>query len=112
MANDYRFDTVDEAVAAIKNGEMVVVSDDEDRENEGDVIVSAELATAEQINFIIKEARGLMCAPMVPERAEDLGLNIMIQNPNEKWGTAFTVSVDYKETSTGISAQDRAPYPE
>lgn len=108
MVNEHRFSTVDEAIAAIKNGEMIVVSDDEDRENEGDIIVSAELATVEQVNFIIKEARGLMCAPMSPERAEALGLNIMIQNPNEKWGTAFTVSVDYKETSTGISAHDRA----
>lgn len=106
--NELRFDPVSEAIEAIRKGEMVVVSDDEDRENEGDVILSAELATPEKINFIIKEARGLICAPMGPGVAERLGLNIMIENPDEKWGTAFTVSVDAKETSTGISAHERA----
>jgi len=99
---------IEEAVDAIKAGEMVIVVDDEDRENEGDIVMSAQLATPEKINFIIKEARGLLCVPMSGERAEKLDLHIMIENPNEKWGTAFTVSVDAKETSTGISAHDRA----
>lgn len=103
-----QLDTIDEAITAIKNGEMIIVVDDEDRENEGDLILSAELATAEQVNFIIKEARGLLCTPMSAERAEKLGLDIMIDDPNEKWGTAFTISVDATETSTGISAPDRA----
>lgn len=100
--------TIEEAVRAIKAGEMIIVVDDEDRENEGDLVMSAELANPEKINFIIKEARGLLCAPMSPELAEKFHLNIMAENPNEKWGTAFTVSVDAKETSTGISAYDRA----
>lgn len=103
-----QLNTIDEAITAIKNGKMIIVVDDEDRENEGDLILSAELATAEQVNFIIKEARGLLCTPMSAERAEKLGLDIMIDDPNEKWGTAFTISVDATETTTGISAQDRA----
>ncbi|OHD54495.1 MAG: bifunctional 3,4-dihydroxy-2-butanone 4-phosphate synthase/GTP cyclohydrolase II [Spirochaetes bacterium GWF1_51_8] len=106
--DNFEFDRLEDAIAAIRNGDMIVVADDEDRENEGDLIMAAELATPEKINFIIKEARGLLCAPMSPEIAERLELNIMIDHPNEKWGTAFTVSVDYKETSTGISAADRA----
>lgn len=102
------FNTLEEAIHAIQKGEMIVIVDDEDRENEGDVVMAAELATPEKINFIIKEARGLLCAPMPAMFAEHLGLDIMIDHPNEKWGTAFTVSVDHKETATGISAADRA----
>jgi 3,4-dihydroxy 2-butanone 4-phosphate synthase/GTP cyclohydrolase II len=109
MAVDKKnFNTFDEAIHAIQKGEIIVIVDDEDRENEGDVVMAAELATPEKINFIIKEARGLLCAPMPAMFTEHLGLNIMIDHPNEKWGTAFTVSVDHKDTATGISASDRA----
>ena len=109
MTSDKKgFNTLEEAIHAIQKGEMIVIVDDEDRENEGDVVMAAELATPEKINFIIGEARGLLCAPMPAMFAEHLGLNIMIDHPNEKWGTAFTVSVDHKDTATGISAADRA----
>lgn len=102
------FDSVETALEAIKRGEMIVVVDDEDRENEGDIILAAEKATPEKVNFILKEARGLLCAPMAPEIAERLHLPIMAQDADEKWGTAFTVSVDHKDTTTGISAYERA----
>ncbi len=99
--------SIDEAVQAIKDGEMIIVVDDEDRENEGDIILSAQLATPEKINFIIKEARGLLCTPMPENRAKNLGLDIMVQNSSEKWGTAFTISVDSVKATTGISAHER-----
>ncbi len=103
-----RLDTVEDAIKAIQQGEIIVVVDDEDRENEGDLMLSAELSTPEKINFLVKEARGLVCAPMSGKRAEELNLEIMIKNSNEKWGTAFTVSVDHKDCTTGISAYERA----
>lgn len=99
---------IETAVEDIKNGKMIVVVDDEDRENEGDIIASAELITPEMTNFIIKEARGLICAPMSGERTRKLDLNLMIDHPNEKWGTAFTISVDSVDSTTGISAFERA----
>lgn len=102
------FNTVDEAIEVVKKGGMIIVVDDEDRENEGDLLMAAQLATPEKINFIITEARGLLCAPLSPEKAEALDLPIMIEDADEKWGTAFTVSVDAKEASTGISAFERA----
>ncbi len=102
------FHSIEEALDEIKKGNVIIVADDEDRENEGDLLMAAELATPEKVNFIIKEARGLLCAPMSPERAEDLDLTIMTENSNEKWGTAFTVSVDHKDSTTGISALERA----
>lgn len=108
MKSHHPFHTVDEAIQEIKKGGMIIVVDDEDRENEGDLMMSAQLATPEKINFIITEARGLLCAPLSPEIAENLDLSIMIENADEKWGTAFTVSVDAKEAATGISAYERA----
>jgi len=102
------FNTIEEAVEEIKKGNMIVVVDDEDRENEGDIVISAELATPEKINFILKEARGLLCVPLSPEKVDKLELPIMIENADEKWGTAFTVSVDAKGVKTGISAYERA----
>ena len=103
----FMFNSVEEAVEEIKNGGMIIVVDDEDRENEGDLVMSAQLATNEKINFIIKEARGLICAPMTGEKTEKLDLPIMSEDSDEKWGTAFTVSVDYRDTNTGISAPER-----
>lgn len=104
---DSVLNTIEEAVAAIKAGDMIIVVDDEDRENEGDIILSAQLATPEKINFIIKEARGLLCTPMPEARAKNLGLDIMVEKSTEKWGTAFTVSVDSRSVTTGISAPER-----
>ena len=100
--------SVEEAVAAIKNGEMVVVVDDEGRENEGDLIMSAALATPEKINFMTKYGSGIICTPMPEEVTQQLGIEDMVASPSDKWGTAFTVSVDHKDTTTGVSAKERA----
>ncbi len=103
------FATVEEALAAIRQGRMVIVVDDEDRENEGDLVMAAQFATPEAINFMIKEARGLLCVPMPKEWAERLGLRPMVEPPRDSHETAFTVSVDAREgITTGISAPDRA----
>ena len=106
---DYPFATIEEAVADIKAGKMIIVLDDEDRENEGDIVCAAETITPAQVNFIIKEARGLMCVPMTSERLDRLGLDAMVQNNTAPMGTSFTISVDaIRGATTGISAQDRA----
>ena len=100
--------TIEEVVQAIKNGEIVVVVDDERRENEGDLVMAAEKVTPETINFMIKDGRGLICAPITSERAEKLGLGKMATT-RDKYNTAFTVSIDAKDDiTTGISAHDRA----
>jgi len=103
------FASIEDAVEDIRQGKLIVVVDDEDRENEGDFIAAASKATPEMINFILKHGRGLLCAPITRERAEELQLPPMVERNTEKHGTAFTVSVDYKHgTATGISAFDRA----
>jgi len=103
------FASIEDAVEDIRQGKLIVVVDDEDRENEGDLIAAASKATPEMINFIVKHGRGLLCAPITRERAEELQLPPMVERNTEKHGTAFTVSVDYKHgTTTGISAFDRA----
>lgn len=100
---------IEEAVEDIKNGKMIIVVDDEDRENEGDIIMSAEKMTAEAVNFMTKYARGLICVPLTKEKAKKLELNLMVEKNTDHFGTAFTVSVDSREgTTTGISANDRA----
>ena len=102
------FNTINEAIEDIKNGKPIVVVDDEDRENEGDLFIPAEAASEEMINFMIKEARGLMCVPITKERAEKLCLNYMTEDNTDNHGTAFTVSVDsFDGTTTGISVLDR-----
>lgn len=102
------FNTINEAIEDIKNGKPIVVVDDEDRENEGDLFIPAEAASEEIINFMIKEARGLMCVPITKERAEKLCLNYMTEDNTDNHGTAFTVSVDsFEGTTTGISVLDR-----
>jgi 3,4-dihydroxy 2-butanone 4-phosphate synthase/GTP cyclohydrolase II len=103
-----RFDPVEAALRDLKQGKLVVVVDDEDRENEGDLIVLADYATPEAINFMISEARGLVCVPITQERAEQLDLPPMVSHNTDYHGTAFTVSVDHVSTSTGISAHERA----
>jgi 3,4-dihydroxy 2-butanone 4-phosphate synthase/GTP cyclohydrolase II len=103
------FNEIIEAIEDIKQGKIVIVCDDEDRENEGDMIMAAEKITPEAVNFISKHARGLMCVPLDGDRLEHLKLNQMVTINTAKMGTRFTVSVDYlKGTTTGISAFDRA----
>jgi 3,4-dihydroxy 2-butanone 4-phosphate synthase/GTP cyclohydrolase II len=103
-----RLATVEEALEAIRQGRMVIVVDDEDRENEGDLVMAAEKATPAAINFMIKEGRGLLCVPMSAEWAKRLDLPLMVNPPRDSHETAFTVSVDAREgITTGISAHDR-----
>ncbi|ARA99277.1 MULTISPECIES: bifunctional 3,4-dihydroxy-2-butanone-4-phosphate synthase/GTP cyclohydrolase II [Geobacillus] len=102
------FDTIEAALAALKNGEVIIVCDDEDRENEGDFVALAEKATPDVINFMITHGRGLVCVPITEELAARLELEPMVAHNTDAHGTAFTVSVDYKTTTTGISAYERA----
>ncbi len=111
MLDNITFDSVEEAIQDIKNGKMVIVADDEGRENEGDLVCAAEKVTPEIINFMVSEARGLICAPLASERVQELGLSQMVQNNTESHGCAFTISVDATAkfgVTTGISANDRA----
>lgn len=105
---DFKFNTVEEAIAAIKAGKMVLVTDDEDRENEGDLIMAAEFCTGEAVNFMAKYARGLICMPAAPEIMDKLQFGAMVANNTDNHETAFTVSIDHVETTTGISAYERA----
>lgn len=102
------FDTIEAALEDLLRGKPIIVVDDEDRENEGDLIALASKATPEVINFMITEARGLVCVPITQERAEELDLPPMVQRNTDYHGTAFTVSVDHISTSTGISAYERS----
>ena len=103
------FDTIEDALEDIRNGRLVIVVDDEDRENEGDFVGAAELVTPESVNFMATHGRGLICVPVTRERSVELGLDMMVDANSALYDTAFTVSVDYANgTTTGISAQDRA----
>jgi 3,4-dihydroxy 2-butanone 4-phosphate synthase/GTP cyclohydrolase II len=103
------FARIEDAIAALSRGEIVVVVDDEDRENEGDLIMAAQAATPERIAFFLAHTSGVICVPLTPERADQLELPLMVRDNTESQRTAFTVSVDYRHgTSTGISAEDRA----
>ncbi len=103
------FDTIDDVLRDIANGQLVIVTDDEDRENEGDLVLAAEKATAQTINFMAMHGRGLICVPVSNERAEQLGLQRMVAQNREMYRTDFTVSVDAANgVTTGISAHDRA----
>lgn len=112
MMNDidnFRFNTIDEAISDLANGKMLVVMDDEDRENEGDLVCSAELCTTEMVNFMVCEGRGLICVPITKDYADKLNLSPMVRTNTSLHETGFTVSVDYLiDTTTGISAADRA----
>lgn len=102
------FNSIEEAIEDIKKGKPIIIVDDEDRENEGDLVIPAQVITEETVNFMIKEARGLMCVPITKERADELELNLMTANNTDSHGTAFTISVDSLEgTTTGISVGDR-----
>lgn len=106
--SNFKFNTIEEALEDIRDGKIVVVVDDEDRENEGDLLMAAEKVTPESINFMAKFGRGLICMPMTGERLAQLELDQMVEKNTDSKGTAFTVSIDSTETSTGISAYDRA----
>ena len=101
------FENVKKAIKALKEGKIILVTDDEDRENEGDLICSAESATTENVNFLATYAKGLICTPMSREIAQKLMFDPMVANNTDNHETAFTVSVDYKDTTTGISAEER-----
>ncbi|CRF31407.1 Riboflavin biosynthesis protein RibBA [Brachyspira suanatina] len=102
------YSTIDEALEDLRNGKIIVVSDDEDRENEGDLICAAEFATTENINFMATYAKGLICMPMSKEITNKLNLNQMVTKNTDNHETAFTVSIDHVETTTGISAVERS----
>ena len=108
--NDFKLNTIEEAIKDIKRGKLLIVVDDEDRENEGDFICSAELITPEIVNFMAKQGRGLICAALPEERCEELHLDLMVGINTSLHETQFTVSVDLlnEETTTGVSARDRA----
>ena len=103
-----QFNTIEEALEDIKDGKIIVVVDDENRENEGDLVMAAEKVTGEAINFMAKYARGLICMPIVKERLSTLELPAMVAHNTDQHQTAFTVSIDAMETTTGISAFERA----
>jgi len=108
--DNFQLNTIEEALEDIKNGKMVIVVDDEDRENEGDLIAAAELTTPEMVNFMATYARGLICMPLTETRCDELELHSMVSNSTDPKETAFTISVDLlgKGATTGISAGDRA----
>ncbi len=102
------FNTIDEAIEDIKQGKMVVVVDDEDRENEGDLVMAAQYITPEAINFMASKGKGLICVPITSERAMELNLRPMVKSNDSLHYTAFTETVDYIGSGTGISAQARS----
>jgi 3,4-dihydroxy 2-butanone 4-phosphate synthase / GTP cyclohydrolase II len=103
-------DSIEEAIEAIRNGEVIIVVDDEDRENEGDFLAAARCVSPEMVNFMATHGRGLICAPLIEGRCDELGLGLMVQTNNAAYETPFTVSVDLlgKGCTTGISASDRS----
>jgi 3,4-dihydroxy 2-butanone 4-phosphate synthase/GTP cyclohydrolase II len=108
--SEFQLNTIEEAIEAIRKGELVIVVDDEDRENEGDFITAAELITPEKVNFMTKFGRGLICVPLIEDRCDELELDLMVGKNTSLHGTPFTVSVDLlgHGCTTGISASDRA----
>lgn len=108
LSEEFRFNTIEEALEDIRAGKMIVVVDDPDRENEGDLVAAAEKVTPEIINFMATYGRGLICMPIIGQRLDELELGPMVTENTETQGTAFTVSVDAAEVTTGISAYERA----
>jgi 3,4-dihydroxy 2-butanone 4-phosphate synthase/GTP cyclohydrolase II len=103
------FDSLQDAIKDLQNGKMIILVDDEDRENEGDLVMAAEFCTPENVNFMITHAKGLVCTPLDLNRAMKLSLPLMVRKNEEKMHCKFTVSVDLKEgITTGISAEDRS----
>ncbi|MFN3740643.1 MAG: bifunctional 3,4-dihydroxy-2-butanone-4-phosphate synthase/GTP cyclohydrolase II [Thermodesulfovibrionales bacterium] len=106
---EYKFNSIDEAIEELQKGRMIILVDDEDRENEGDLCMAAEKVTPEAINFMAKYGRGLICLSLTPERVEELKLPMMTDENSSPYGTAFTISIEAKKgVTTGISAHDRA----
>jgi 3,4-dihydroxy 2-butanone 4-phosphate synthase / GTP cyclohydrolase II len=110
VADKIQLNTIEEAIEDIRQGKVIIVVDDEDRENEGDFLAAAEKVTPEMINFMATHGRGLICAPLTESRCKELGLHVMVSNNTDPMETAFTVSVDLRGNgvTTGISASDRA----
>lgn len=104
----FEFNTIEEAIGDIREGKMIIVVDDPDRENEGDLLIAAEKVTPQAINFMTKYGRGLICMPLKEETLNKLSLDQMVQNNTDNHETAFTVSIDYIDTTTGISAHERS----
>jgi len=103
------FASIEEAIEELRQGRMLVVTDDEDRENEGDLLMAADKATPEAVNFMAKHGRGLICVPMTAERLDELKISMMVSDNTAPLGTAFTVTVDARRgVTTGTSAYDRA----
>lgn len=109
-ASKIQLNTIEEAIQDIKDGKVIIVVDDEDRENEGDFLAAAEKITPEMVNFMATHGRGLICTPLTEDRCKELELNMMVNNNTDPMETAFTVSVDLrgKGVTTGISAADRS----
>jgi 3,4-dihydroxy 2-butanone 4-phosphate synthase / GTP cyclohydrolase II len=108
---EFQFNTIEEAIEAVRQGQMIIIADDEDRENEGDLVCAAECITPEMINFMANEGRGLICLTLTPEQCDKLELHLMTLSNTEAHQTAFTISIDAHAkfgVTTGISAQDRA----
>lgn len=109
MEEEMKLNSIDEAVAQIKAGGFIIVVDDEDRENEGDFIIAAEKITEEKVNFMLREGRGVLCAPITAQRCHELDLNMQVEENTSMLGTPFTVTVDLLEgCTTGVSMHDRA----
>ena len=104
----FKFNTIQEAIEDIREGKIIVVIDDPDRENEGDLLMAADMVTGEAINFMAKYGRGLICMPIEEKRMKELNINPMVINNTDNHETAFTVSIDHIDTTTGISAFERA----
>jgi 3,4-dihydroxy 2-butanone 4-phosphate synthase/GTP cyclohydrolase II len=107
VMGEYEYNTIEEALEALRNGEIILVSDDDDRENEGDLICAAEFATTENVNFMAVYGRGLICMPMGESLVRQLHLPQMVDYNTDNHETAFTVSIDHVDTTTGISAEER-----
>lgn len=106
--SDFTFDSIESAILSLKAGNFILVVDNEDRENEGDLIIAAEDLTEEKAAFMIRYTSGVLCVPAVEERLKDLELPLMVEQNKDSFKTAYTITVDHKDTTTGISAADRA----
>lgn len=103
-----QFNTVEEAIKDVREGKMILICDDESRENEGDIVIAAEKCTPDIITFMARKASGLICMPIIGERLEKLKIDRMVENNTDNHETAFTVSIDHVSNTTGISGYDRA----
>lgn len=105
---EFKLNTINEAIQDLQEGKMIIIVDDEDRENEGDLVVAAQFASPEVVNFMVKEARGILCTPMLDKNLERLQIPLMVEHNTDNHETAFTVSVDHVSTTTGVSPYERS----